>query len=237
MTVHVLFVDPPRPGLALPELVGGAGLDADAAATLAGAMLKDAAVGVANSGGELLVNHPTEEQLPADRRTGTAPDTELCELLGDALGDLDDVRFEPQVGEDREARMRNALAHLLEEGGTDSVALLDGRAPTLDRPALDGAAMKLRRSAVVLGPAPGGRLAYLGLTEPLDIDGLADPFSLEAVVECATEAGFEVDFLPLEPTVHDEVDLATLVSLVRARRTAGRRVPQHTAAAIEALDL
>lgn len=238
MTVHALVADPPRPGLALPALVEDGGLLApDQAATLAAAMIRDAAVGVANSGGEFLVNHPTEAQLPAAARTGPEPAEELRELLDGAVDDPDAVRFEPQVGATRPERIEHTVGHLLEEAGADSVALLDGRAPTLDHTALDSAAMKLRRSAVVVGPAPAGQVTYLGLTEPVDFGNLSLPFSLTAVVDLAIEAGHDVDFLPMHPRVDDAAGLATLVSVIQARRAAGRRVPAHTAAAIDSLGL
>ncbi|MDZ7702657.1 MAG: DUF2064 domain-containing protein [Halobacteriales archaeon] len=235
MTVHALVADPPRPGLALPALVEAGALDAEDAATLAGAMLRDAAVAATDSGGDLLVNHPTADQLPAEHRGGLAPAEALRSLVGDAVDDSGEVRFEPQVGDDPVERVGNTLTHLLESEEAASVALLDGRAPTLDRTALDSAAMKLRRHEAVVGPAPDGRVTYLGLTEPLDLDGLAYPFSLEALVDRAVEAGHSVEFLPVHPRVERAADLATLEPLVAARRAAGRRVPPHTAAALEAV--
>jgi hypothetical protein len=235
VTVHALVVDPARPGLALPEIVGDEGaLTPEEGSTLAAAMIGDAAVGAASSGGDLLVNDPTTDQLPVDARTGTEPVDELRELLGGALGDLDAVRFEPQVGGSRPERIENTVAHLLDEEDADSVAVLDGRAPTLDRTALDSAAMKLRRSEVVVAPAPGGRVAYVGLTEPLEF---ADPWTLPAVVDRAVAAGHDVDFLPMHPRVDDASGLATVVALVRARQVAGRRIPEHTTVAIESLGL
>ncbi len=235
MTVHALLVDPPRPGLALPGLVDAGPLDDDAAATLAGAMVRDAAVAATESGGDLLVNYPPAAQLPAANRAG--PEAELRELLEGALSDPDDVRFEVQVGDSFAARAGNAVAHLLREEDADSVAVLDGRAPTLSRTALDSAAMKLRRSEAVVGPAPGGRVAYLGLTEPIDFEGAWTPPELRTVVDRAVDAGHDVDFLPMHPRVDGPGGLASLVALVEARRAAGRLVPRHTAAAIESLGL
>lgn len=223
--------------MALPELVSAGVLGSDAAATLAGAMVRDAAIGAAHSGGELLVNYSTDEQLPAELRTEVEPVDELRELLDGALADLGPVRFEPQVGETRATRIENSIDHLLVQEGVDSVAVLDGRAPTLDRPTLDSAAMKLRRSEVVVGPAPGGRVAYLGLTEPVDLGDLELPFALTTVVERAVGNGHDVDFLPMHPRVTDVTDLSTLIAHVEARRTAGRRVPKQTAAALGSIDV
>jgi glycosyltransferase A (GT-A) superfamily protein (DUF2064 family) len=238
MTVHALVVDPPRPGLALPELASRVpGLGNDGAATLAGAMVQDAAVAAADSGGDLLVNHPTASQLPEASRTGADPASELRELLNEALDSLDDVRFEPQVGGSFEARVGNTVTHLLRAEDAASVAVLDGRAPTLDHPALDSAAMKLRRSEVVVGPAPGGRVAYLGLTGPIDFAGAWQPPALETLVDRAVDAGHAVDFLPMHPAVDGSEGLASVVPVVAARRAAGRRVPEHTAAAIDELAL
>lgn len=237
VTVHALVTDPPRPGLALTGLIADEGpLTPDAAATLATAMIRDAAVAAVNSGGDLLVNHPTEAQLPADARTGTDPVTELRDLLGGAVN-LDEIRFEAQVGETPAERVGNTVHYLLEEEETASVAVLDGRAPTLDHTVLDSAAMKLRRSEVVVGPAPGGRAAYLGLTEPVELADRWPLPTLPAAVRRAVEAGHDVDFLPLHPRVDDPFGLATVVAIVQSRQAAGRRVPEHTAAAIESLDL
>jgi hypothetical protein len=115
--------------------------------------------------------------------------------------------------------------------------VLDGRAPTFDRTDLDGAGMKLRRSEVVIGPAPHGRVAYVGFTEALDLDGLDWPFGLEPLVERATAEGLDIDILSLHPWVGDERDLETVSSHIAARRTATRRVPEHTAATIDELGL
>lgn len=242
MTVHALVVDPPRPGLALQDLVetpagSGGPLSPEAAATVSGALIRDAAVAAESGGGELLVNHPMADQLPEAHQSATDPAADLRELLADAVADPDAVRYEPQVGSSYDARVGNTVTHLLRDEGADSVAVLDGRAPTLDRAALDSAAMKLRRSEVVVGPAPGGRVAYLGLTAPIDFAGAWMPPPLETVVDRAVDAGHDVDFLPMHPRIDDAVGLASVVSMVEARRAAGRRVPVHTAAAIDELGL
>ena len=241
MTVHALVVEPPRPGRALPGFVEGGPLDEDGAATLAAAAIRDAAVAATESGGDLLVNYPPAERLDGDEGgdgdDDPAPEAALRDLLSDAVGDLDDVRFEVQVGGSFAARAGNAVTHLLDREGVDSVAVLDGRAPTLDRTTLDEAAMRLRRSAVVLGPAPGGRVAYAGFGAPVEFDGAWTPPALETLADRGRDAGHDVDFLPVHPRLDDPAGLATVVSLVRARRTAGRRVPAHTAAAIEDLGL
>lgn len=242
MTVHALVVDPPRPGLALSELVStgrstGAEIEPLGAATLWEAMLRDVALAVENCGGDLLVNYPTESQLPEAHRSGEDPATELYAMFDPVLGDLDDVRFEPQVGSSYGARVGNTVTHLLREEAADSVAILDGRAPTVDRTVLDSAAMKLRRNEVVVGPSPGGGVAYLGLTDTFDFEGAWQAPALETLVDRAVDADHDVDFLPMHPSVDGPVGLASVVSVVEARRAAGRRFPEHTAAAIDSLGL
>lgn len=237
MTVHVLVAEPPRPGVALADLATGGGLGEDDAATLAGAMLQDAAAAVAASGGDLLVAHPTEDQLPSPARTGADPADELRALLDEALAKPDAVRYEPLVGETVPGRVANFVGTLLGEEDAASVAVLDGRAPTVDRTVLDGGGMALRRSEAVVAPAPGDRVAYLGLTAPLEFAGPSPLPSLSTAVDRATEPGLDVDFLAMQPRVDDRFGLATVASLIRARRAAGRRVPEHTAAAIEGLGL
>lgn len=246
MTLHCLVVDPPRPGLALPGLVDGP-LDADGAAELYAASIADAMAASAGSGGELLVNYPAAEQLPAEHRSDGSPEAELRALAEEALADVGDVRFEVQVGSSFAARAGNAVTHLLDEEDEDSVAVLRGTAPTLARTALDGAAMKLRRHGAVVGPGTGGRVAYLGLSEPFDFEGTYGPptgedgsgreSEVEVLVDRAVDADREVAFLPVHPVIEDEAGLATLVAEVRARLRAGRNVPSKTAEAVVELGL
>ncbi|HKJ58686.1 MAG TPA: hypothetical protein VKA37_05620, partial [Halobacteriales archaeon] len=228
MTLHCLVVDPPRPGLSLPGLVDGP-LDPGSAAALYAASIKDTMAAAARSGGELLVNYPAAEQLPAEHRTDTSPEAELRSLSADAVDDVGDVRFEVQVGSTFAARAGNAATHLLAEESEDSVAVLSGTAPSLGRTALDGAAMKLRRHEVVVGPGTGGRAAYLGLSDPIDFEGAYEPpgggdgraSEVEDLARRGVDAGYEVAFLPVHPVIEDEVGLATLVAEIRARLRAG----------------
>lgn len=249
MTHHCLVVDPPRPGRSLSGLADGT-LTSEAAATLYEASLKDAMVASARSGGELLVNYPPADQLPPEHRTGTTPEAELRRLTEGALDEPGEVRFEVQVGSTFAARAGNAATHLLEEEGEDSVAILCGTAPTLGRTALDGAAMKLRRHGVVVGPATGGRAAYLGLSASVDFEGAYEPPSaggseagddrateVEGLVARGVEAGHEVAFLAMHPVIEDEAGLAAAVAEIRARLRAGRNVPEHTAETVERLGL
>ena len=262
MTLHCLVVDPPRPGLSLPGLVERAGfegpLSAEVAAELHAASISDAMVAATRSGGELLVNYPAEEQLPAEHRSDSSPESDLRALAESALDDPEAARFEVQVGSTFAARAGNAATHLLEQEEEDSVAVLRGTAPTLGRTALDGAAMKLRRNGVVVGPGSGGRVAYLGLSELVDFEGAYEPptadpggtgdgdgrdegagatTELEDLVGRGVEAGHDVAFLASHPVVEDEAGLATAVAEIRARLRAGSIVPEHTAEAVERLGL
>ena len=244
MTLHCLGVDPPRPGLSLPGLADGP-LDSESAAALYAASIKDAMAAAAESGGELLVNYPTAEQLPAEHLTGASPEAELRALAVEAVEDAGGVRFEVQVGSTFAVRAGNAATHLLTEEDEDSVAVLSGTAPTLGRTVLDGAAMKLRRHEVVVGPGTGGRVAYLGVSEPIDFEGAYEPPSggdgraseVEDLARRGVDAGHAVAFLPVHPVIEDGSGLATLVAEVRARLRAGRNVPAHTAQAVERLGL
>ena len=251
VTCHCLVVDPPEPERSLPGLVEGS-LDPDQAAALHEAALKDAMVAAARSGGDLLVNYPAADRSDEEDGAGQTPEAALRDLAEAALEDPDEARFEVQVGSTFAARAGNAATHLLAE--EDSVAILRGTAPTLDRTALDGAAMKLRRHEVVLGPGSGGRAAYLGLSEPIDFDRAYQAPSVgstrvdspahdrrapevEDLAARGVAAGHEVAFLAHHPVIEDEAGLAAAVAEIRARLRAGRNVPEHTAGAVEELGL
>lgn len=228
MTLHCLV-----PEAGLPALAGGP-LTADGTARLRAAALQDAMVAAEGSGGELLVSWPTEGRPPEAVKSGTTAEAELRALAEEALDDPGSVRFEPQVGESFAERAANAAAHLEEEA---SVAVLPGTAPTLDRTALDGAAMRLRRVPVVLAPGTGGRVPYVGLAEPLDLDGAFESPAVETLAGRAVDAGHDVEFLGHHPVIESRGGLASVVAAVRARRRADRPVPEHTARAVEELDL
>ncbi|WP_380681668.1 hypothetical protein [Salinigranum sp. GCM10025319] len=244
MTVVAVLCDPPRPGLVLPDLVDGGPLTETEAADLYAAMLKDTFLAVDRSGGDLLVNYRPEELLPeAYRRDGeeggeaVSAEAAVRALAADALDDLDDVRFEVQVGSSYAARAGNTATHLLREEGVDSVATVRGTAPFLTRTAIDSAAMKLRSTPVVLGPAPEGRVFYAAFTEPIDF---ADAFSSPEVATLAARgdaADLDVDFLPMQPVLRTVEDLDTVVPLLEARRDAGRIVPRWTAPLVAELGL
>lgn len=234
MTVYALLVEPPIEGGVLDSVDV---LAADEAVKLAEAMLKDTMRNVEGTGGDLLVNYPPATEVPETGRNHEPPEAALRDLAAEALDDPTEVRFEVQVGDTYAERAGNTATHLLEEEDADTVAIMDGRSPTLLRTVLDSAAMKLRRNDVVIAPAAGGRVAYVGLRQSIDFARGLQPPLVESLAETATRAGLSVDFLPLHPTVTTDAELATLIASVRARTTADRIAPEFTAAVIEDLGL
>ncbi|MFB6173718.1 MAG: DUF2064 domain-containing protein [Halobacteriales archaeon] len=230
MTIHAVLLDPPHPEFGLAGFADGTPLSPAEAAALYAAATKDTLRAVAASGGSLLVNHRDPDDVPAG-----APDPEASarELAASALEDPEAARFEVQVGSTFEARAGNTATHLLGEEDADSVAVLDGTVPGLTRTTLDEAAMKLRRHGVVVGPAPGGRVAYLGLSRPVDFEGAYGSPALESVTRNAVEADRSVAFLASHGRIDRPGGLASVVAEVRARRSADRPVPAFTAARIE----
>lgn len=227
MTTVVVLAAPPVPGRVLPTFVGP--LSESEAAELYRAMLTDLCETVQRGAADLLVNHP-----PAD---GDSDDPE--EALRDALDDElpAEPRYEPQVGETTAGRIGNALTHLLESEGEPTVAAVEPTAPFLRREHIGQAAMQLRTSDVVLGPAPGGRVAFAAFGEPIDFADADAPPAVETLTDRATAAGLDVDFLPMTPVVERPADLGTALSLLAARRAAGRLVPERTATAVADLGL
>ena len=237
MTVVSVLCDPPRPGLVLPKLVSDESLSGEDAAALYAAMLKDTFVAVDRSGGDLLVNYRPEDSLPQAYRGSGDAEAEIRALAAEALSDLDDVRFEVQVGSSYAARAGNTATHLLREEGVDSVAVVRGTAPFLTRATVDAAAMKLRSTPVVLGPAPEGRVFYASFTEPIDFtDAFAAP-EVSTLAARGDDADLGVDFVPMQPVLRTAADLETVLPLLSARRDAGRIVPAHTAPLVAELGL
>jgi hypothetical protein len=255
MTVIAVLADPPREGLVLPELPATSPLSAAEATDLYAAMLTDVLVAVERSGGDLLVNYRSEESLPAafsraddgdgegadaDDSDVDAPPTaeaEVRAIAAEALSDVDEARFEVQVGSTPSARAGNTITHLLREEGVRTAAAVWPTAAFLTRSVIDSAAMKLRSAAAVLGPSIGGRTYYAGFAEPIDFEAAFATDPLETLTDRTLEAGDDVDFLPLQPTIQRGEDLLTAVPLLRARRAADRIVPPHTTALVEELGL
>ncbi|MFC6785663.1 hypothetical protein [Halobaculum halobium] len=229
MTVVAVLADPPRPGLALPDLVETTPLSADDAADLYAAGLKDTFRAVERSGGDLLVNYRPDDLLPDEHVTDTASEAELRALAGDALADVTETRFERQVGSSVSARAGNTATHLLREEGVDSVAVARGTAPLLTRTVIDSAAMKLRGNQTVLGPSTRGRTYYAGFTAPVDYEAAFEGPELETLVDRANDAGHRVEFLPMHVGLETGADLRDLLPVLWSRIEAERVVPEHTA--------
>jgi hypothetical protein len=240
MTVVAVRLDPPRDGLVLPDLPETSPLGPGEATRLYEAMAMDAMLAAAESGGDLLVNYRDEDALPAEfqRDAGTA-EAEARALVEEALDDdaVDEARVEVQVGSSRSARVGNTVTHLLETEEVTSAAVLEPDAPLFLRKDVDSAAMKLRRSEVVLGPAQEGDLYFAGFSAPVDFEDAFAPPALENVNARGIDAGHDVDFLRTDRRIQTGADLRSLVSEVRARRAAGRLVPPHTTALVEELGL
>lgn len=256
MTTVAVLADPPRPGLVHERLVETTPLTAAEAADLYAAGFRDVCRAAATSGGDLLVNYRADEDLPdgvggrdeagnagdgdsdGDSDSGGDSEAELRAAL-EPVRELDagDVRFEVQVGGTFAGRAGNTATHLLENEGVTSVAIATPSAVLLTRQRIDEAAMKLRRREAVLGPAPGGRVYYAGLRETVDFEDAYAPPALETLTGRAVDAGLDVDYVATAPVLETAADLADLVTLVRARRAAGRNLPVHTAEVLASLDL
>ena len=229
MTVVAVLTDPPRPGLVLPDLVEETPLSAAEAAELYAACLRDTFRAVERSGGDLLVNYRPDDALPDEHVTDTSGEAELRALAGDALTDVTDARFEPQVGSTFSARAGNTATHLLREEGGDSVAVTRGTAPLLTRTVIDSAAMKLRQNQTVLGPSTRGRTYYAGFTAPIDYADAFGGAEVETLVDRANDAGHHTEFLPMHVGVETAADLRDLLPVVWGRIAAERVVPEHVA--------
>jgi hypothetical protein len=237
MTTIAVLMDPPRPGLVATDLAATSPLTETEAAEWYAAVCKDVLVAVDRSGGDLLVNYRPDGLLPDEHVAGTASEAAVRTVAASALDDLDGVRFEPQVGSSLAARAGNTVTHLLREEEVTSAAVVEPTAPFLTRPVVDNAAMKLRRSEVVLGPSTRGRVYYAGFTEPIDFtDALADP-PLGTLTERGRAEGHDVDFLPVQPVVETGADLFDALPLLHARIESERIVPVHTATVVDELGL
>ncbi|MFB6094805.1 MAG: DUF2064 domain-containing protein [Halanaeroarchaeum sp.] len=236
MTVAVALVDPPREGLVLPEIAAETALSPGDARDLYEAMLADFFDVAADANVDVLVNYPTPDRLPDGDGD---PAAEIRSVAASVLDreDLSDLRFEVQVGSSPSARIGNAITHLLRDEEETSAALIDHRAPLLDRSVIDQAAISLRRSEVVLGPSGAGGVHLAGFTEPIDFTDVLEDVPLETIVDRAREADASVDFVRRRDVATDPRTLGTVVATIRARAAAGASVPPRTTAAIEDLGL
>jgi hypothetical protein len=231
MTVVCVLADPPRPGLVLPELVETT-LSAAEAADLYAAALGDVCAAVEGSGGDLLVNYRPDDALPEAHQPSDGADAESAvrAAVEPALADPAAARFEVQVGETFAGRAGNTVTHLLEEEEVGSAAVVEPSAVFLTRTQVDEAAMKLRRTPVVLGPATEGRVYYAGFTDTIDFEGAYTPPALRTLTDRAGDAGHGVDFLRTLPVVETGADLAAALLRIETRRAAGLSVPERVSA-------
>ncbi|ELZ24509.1 hypothetical protein C475_12245 [Halosimplex carlsbadense 2-9-1] len=238
MTTVALLVRPAEPGTVLEHLVDSGAVTAEEAADLYAAMARDVAVAVRASGADLLVNYrPVDADDPTEPAEDEASLEAVRSLLAPALDDPDDPRYEVQVGSSLSARVGNTVTHLLDREGVQSAAVARPAAAMLQRRIVDSAAMKLRGSEVVLGPATDGRVSYAAFTEPVDFeDAFAQP-AVETLTDRGRDAGLDVDFLEMLPVAETAGGFAALVSQIRARRRADLWVPSRTAAVVADLGL
>lgn len=229
MTVLAVLAKPPRAGLVLPELAATTPLSESDVAEFYEAMLRDTILAVDRSGGELLVNYLPEDQFAEEFHTDVDPVAELRSVAADTLDDVSDVRFEPQVGSTVSARAGNTLTHLLETEEVASAAVVFGTTPLMARSLIDSAAMKLRLNEVVIGPATEGRAYYAGFTEPVDFSEAFAGIELQRLANRAGDADLDTEFLPMSPRIETGRDLLSFLPMLRARFTAERIVPEHTA--------
>jgi len=226
MTTVAILADPPA--AAAGPLATDTPLSESEATRLYGAMLADVCRTVRSGGADPLVNY---------RDVGDAPAERLREALADRLPDPGAVRYEVQVGETFAGRVGNTVTHLLTEEDERQVVATTPGAVFLRRDHVGTVGMTLRSEDTVVGPAPGGRVALAGFTEPVDFTDAYAPPAVETLTGRARDAGLSVDFLPTLPVVARGADLADAVAHLRARLRADRVVPDATATAVETLGL
>lgn len=229
MTTVAVLANPPVAGAVLRPLVEGSVVTDSEAVRLYRAMVADVCEAVHVSGAELLVNYRSAGDVPVDV---SDPEDELRTVVEGALDETEDVRYEVQVGSSFAARVGNTVTHLLEREAVQTAAAVTPGAVFLGRQHVDGAAMKLRRSEVVLGPATRGRVYYAGFSEPVEFTGAYDAPAVESLVDAASDAGLATDFVPMLPTLEAPADLRTVLPLLDARADAGVRIPSRTASVL-----
>jgi len=231
MTTVAVLADPPEPGFVLPDVVAETPLSVDEAARLYRAMLLDVCRTARAGGADVLVNFRPPEQVPE----GVDPEAALRDVLA---GEMDPVpRFEVQVGGTFAGRVGNTVTHLLEAEDETQVAATTPAAVVIGRDVVGSLGMTLRSNEVALAPAPGGRVALAGFTEPIDFDRAYAPPAVETLTDRSRDAGLDVEFLSTMPVVETGADLADAIARIRARRRAERLLPARTAATIDELGL
>lgn len=226
MTTLAVLADPPVEGVVGRRIAEATPLDAGEVVSLYEAMLSDIVRAAEAASGQVLVNYRPREHL--DVGADVSPKGRLEAVVSEAVEKPDDVRYEVQVGSSFAARVGNTVTHLLETEEEGSVHVLEPTVPLVTRQGIDSTSMKLRRSPVVLSPGPGGRVGYAGFRKSIDFDGAYDSPAVTSLVEAARAADLDVDFVPSLQPVETAADLASVVSVVRARARAGRIYPTQT---------
>jgi len=226
MTTLVVLADPPIEGVVGQRLIETTPLDATDVVSLYEAMLSDVVRAAEAASGQLLVNYRPREHI--DIADDVSPKGRLEAVVAEAVEKPDDVRYEVQVGSSFAARAGNTVRHLLDTEEEGSVHVIEPTVPLVTRQGIDSTSMKLRRSPAVISPGPGGRVGYAGFSEPLDFEGAYDPPEVTSLVEAARAADLDVDFVPSLQPVETGADLASVVSVVRARARADRLYPTRT---------
>lgn len=224
MTTVAVLCDAPHEDV-LADLAATTPLAGSETADLYAAMCADVFRAVETSASDLLVNYRPNELGDAEAN--------LRALAEAALDRPDAVRYEKQVGSTFAARVGNTMTHLLESEEASSAMVVEPTTPFLTRGDIDGLAMKLRRSDVVLGPASEGRVYAAGFSSPIDYTDAYTPPAVETLTARANDAGLDVDYGPMISIIETHADLVGALALVRARRRAGRDVPRHTAACFD----
>lgn len=225
MTTVAVLCDPPRPGQVLGDLVETSPLSEAEAAELYEALLKDTVTAVEKSGGELLVNYRADEDLDVP---GEDSEAEIRAVIEDVV-DVEEARFEVQVGETFSGRVGNTASHLLETEEVSSVGITRPEAAFLARTEVDEGGMKLRSTDAVVAPSPGGRVYYAAFGESIDFADCYAPPAFETVVDRCLDAGLDVEFSQQKTYVETGADLADALTQVRTRRKATGIVPRHFA--------
>lgn len=238
MTTVAVFVRPPESGTVLSNCVDAGAVTTAEATDLYRALTRDVCAAVEASGGDLLVNYrPVNETDPTSGEEDPDALAAVTSAVDEALADPDGARYEVQVGSSFSARAGNTVTHLLEREAVKSAAVLRPTAGLIERRHLDSAAMKLRQSEVVLGPATDGLVSFAAFTQPIDFEDAFVPPEVETLAARANDAGHDVGLIEMLPVADSVGGLATLVSQIRARQRAGLWVPQYTSSVIEDLGL
>lgn len=225
MTTVAVLCDPPRPGQVLTDLVASSPLSEADAAELYEALLKDTVAAVEKSGGELLVNYRADDDLDVP---GEDSESEIRAVIEDVV-DIEEARFEVQVGETFAGRVGNTATHLLETEEVSSVGITRPEAAFLARTEIDEGAMKLRSTDAVVAPSPGGRVYYAAFGESIDFTDCYAAPAVETVVDRCLDAGLDVEFEQQKTYIETSADLADALTLVRTQRKATGIVPRHFA--------